>query len=192
MRTHRHVRLTPILCAGLLTSLMAGCGTATNTPAERTGSHDTSETMTHSSTPAVGATSMSHEPSISGSSQPMMHGTEIAGGNSKFGTVLFDGTGQAIYVFDVEKTATPACYDDCAAAWPPVLTDGEPQAGTGAQAALLGTTTRKDGTTQVTYDSHPLYYYAHEGKHEVKCHNVDMNGGKWYAVQLDGMHAPAS
>lgn len=121
----------------------------------------------------------------------MMHGTQIVGGQSQFGTVLFDGTGQAAYIFDVEKTTTPACYGACAIAWPPVLTEEAPTAGAGVQAGLLGTTKRTDGRTQVTYAGHPLYFYAHEGKHEVTCHNVEMNGGKWYAVQLDGMHAAA-
>ncbi|MGZ5368495.1 MAG: hypothetical protein ACXWDD_04175 [Aeromicrobium sp.] len=56
--------------------------------------------------------------------------------------------------------------------------------------SLLGTTQRTDGTTQVTYDEHPLYLYAHEGKYEVKCHSVFLNGGNWYAVQPDGRRAP--
>ena len=48
--------------------------------------------------------------------------------------------------------------------------------------ALLGTTRRTDGTTQVTYAGHPLYYYAHEGPNEVKCHNVSTHGGLWWVV----------
>ena len=56
--------------------------------------------------------------------------------------------------------------------------------------SLLGTTQRTDGTTQVTYDEHPLYFYAHEGKREVRCHDVFLNGGTWYAVQPDGQRAP--
>ena len=55
---------------------------------------------------------------------------------------------------------------------------------------MLGTTRRTDGTTQVTYGGHPLYFYAHEGKHEVKCHHVYLNGGIWYAVLPNGDPAP--
>lgn len=55
---------------------------------------------------------------------------------------------------------------------------------------MLGTTPRTDGTTQVTYGGHPLYFYAHEGKHEVKCHDVYLNGGNWYALQPNGHPAP--
>ena len=114
------------------------------------------------------------------------------GADSEFGTILYDGTGQAIYMFDVETTSRPPATDACAEAWPPVLTAGKPVAGAGVQASLLGTTERTDGRTQVTYNDHPLYFYAHEGKHEVECHNVFLNGGTWYAVQPDGNAAPVA
>ena len=55
---------------------------------------------------------------------------------------------------------------------------------------LLGTTTRADGTTQVTYAGHPLYFYAHEGKRQVLCHNIEEYGGLWLVVQPDGKPAP--
>ena len=62
--------------------------------------------------------------------------------------------------------AHTGCYEGCAEAWPPVLTEGPPAAA-GVNAELLGTTTRTDGATQVTYGGHPLYFYAHEGKNVV-------------------------
>ncbi len=105
--------------------------------------------------------------------------------------MLFDSTGQAIYLFDVEKTSRPRCYRACAEAWPPVLTRGDPLAGRGVDGSLLATTERSDGTTQVTYNGHPLYFYAHEGTREVKCHDVFLNGGNWYVVRPDGEPAPA-
>lgn len=104
--------------------------------------------------------------------------------------MLFDGTGQAIYLFDVETTSKPACYDACAEAWPPVLTTGDPVAGHGVKSSLLATAERTDGTVQITYNSHPLYFYAHEGKRQVKCHDIFLNGGNWYVVQPDGHAAP--
>jgi len=109
--------------------------------------------------------------------------------DSDFGQVLFDGTRQAIYLFDKETTAVPACYDDCAVAWPPVLTDGNPVAGAGTMTDLLGTTPRTDGSTQVTYAGHPLYYYADEGKNVVTCHNVREFGGLWLVVTPGGQAA---
>lgn len=104
--------------------------------------------------------------------------------------MLYDASGQAIYLFDAEQTTRPACYDDCAVAWPPVLTVGEPQAKRRAKSDLLGTTRRRDGTTQVTYAGHPLYFYADEGKYEVLCHDIEGFGGTWLVVQPDGQPAP--
>ena len=124
------------------------------------------------------------------SSPPAADGTTVVVEDSDFGPMLFDDTGQAIYLFDVETTAEPRCYDDCEEAWPPVFTDGDPVAGAGVDASLLGTTERSDGRLQVTYNDHPLYFYAHEGKHEVLCHDVFLNGGNWYVVQPDGDAAP--
>jgi predicted lipoprotein with Yx(FWY)xxD motif len=113
-------------------------------------------------------------------------GTTIKTGDSQFGDVLFDGDDQAIYYFDKESGSKSECYGACAEAWPPVLTKGEPQAGNGVDAGLLGTTKRDDGTTQVTYDGHPLYLYAHEGPNQVTCHDVSEFGGLWLAVQPNG------
>ena len=116
-------------------------------------------------------------------------GTEIVVGDSEFGRMLFDDRKQAIYLFDIETTDKPECYGDCAKAWPPVLTDGEPVAGSAVDESLLGTTERTDGSVQVTYGGHPLYYYAHEAPGEVKCHDVFLNGGNWYVVKPNGDRA---
>lgn len=113
----------------------------------------------------------------------------VTTGGSDFGAMLFDGGGQAIYVFDKETTSRPECYGACAAAWPPVLTDGDPRARGDADADLLGTVRRRDGTTQVTYAGQPLYFYAHESKGQVLCHDVQEYGGLWLVVTPTG--APA-
>jgi len=105
--------------------------------------------------------------------------------------MLFDASGQAIYLFDDETSTKPTCYDECAEAWPPVLTKSKPMAGGEVRPGLLGTTTRADGSTQVTYAGHPLYFYAHEGKRQVLCHNIEEYGGLWLVVQPDGNPAPA-
>jgi predicted lipoprotein with Yx(FWY)xxD motif len=116
-------------------------------------------------------------------------GTEIVVAESEFGPMLFNKGKQAIYLFDVETTSEPACYGDCAQAWPPVLTEGAPVAGDDVKKSLLGTTRRSDGTTQVTYAGHPLYHYAHEEPGEVECHNIFLNGGNWFVVRPDGKRA---
>lgn len=116
-------------------------------------------------------------------------GTVITTGDSEFGPILFDDRGQAIYIWEVEQSTTAECYGDCAEAWPPVLTVGAPIASADVSSELLGTTERTDGTTQVTYNGHPLYYYAHEGVGEVKCHNVSTHGGLWWVIQPSGVRA---
>jgi len=113
-------------------------------------------------------------------------GTTVELADSQFGKVLFDGRGQAVYLFDKERSDRSECYDECAGAWPPVLTRGEPRAGSGLDGSLLGTTKRRDGKTQVTYNGHPLYFYAHEGPNEVKCHNVQEFGGLWLVLNAKG------
>lgn len=116
-------------------------------------------------------------------------GTIITTGDSEFGSILFDDRGQAIYIWELEDSTTAECYGDCAEAWPPVLTDGAPIASGSVNSELLGTTERTDGTTQVTYNGHPLYYYAHEKAGEVKCHNVSTHGGLWWVIQSSGVRA---
>jgi predicted lipoprotein with Yx(FWY)xxD motif len=118
-------------------------------------------------------------------------GTEIVVDESQYGPMLFNAEQQAIYLFDKEASGAAECYGECAAAWPPVLTEGDPQAGSGTDGKLLGTTERDDGSTQVTYNGHPLYYYAHEGPGQVLCHDIAEFGGLWLVVQPNGEAAPA-
>jgi predicted lipoprotein with Yx(FWY)xxD motif len=83
-----------------------------------------------------------------------------------------------------------SCYGACAKAWPPLLSDGEPQAGEGAMAAKLGTVKRSDGTTQVTYAGHPLYTFVEDKKPgEANGNDVDAFGAEWYALQSSGEEA---
>jgi predicted lipoprotein with Yx(FWY)xxD motif len=83
-------------------------------------------------------------------------------GTTDLGDVLVDTEGMTLYMFDPDAQGDSTCYDDCATAWPPLLVDGDPAAGDGVDAALLGTTERTDGTVQVTYNDWPLYYWAQD------------------------------
>jgi predicted lipoprotein with Yx(FWY)xxD motif len=113
-------------------------------------------------------------------------GTELVAADSQYGSILFDSKHRGIYLFDRESPDSSQCYGACADAWPPVLTDGDPQAGAGLDPKLLGTTERDDGSTQVTYNGHPLYYYVDDPPGEVLCHNVDEFGGLWLVVEPSG------
>lgn len=120
---------------------------------------------------------------------PSATGTVITTGDSEFGPMLFNEKKQAIYIWELEESEMPECYGNCAEAWPPVLTNGKPQAAGDVTPGLLGTTKRTDDSTQVTYNGHPLYYYAHEGAGEVKCHNVSTHGGLWWVIEPNGDRA---
>jgi predicted lipoprotein with Yx(FWY)xxD motif len=105
---------------------------------------------------------------------------------SDYGRVVADGKGEAFYLFDKEDGRRSECYGACAQAWPPVLTSGKPRAGSGAKAGLLGTTKRKNGKLQVTYDGHPLYYYVGDSPGTILCHDVEEFGGLWLVVKPNG------
>ncbi len=107
--------------------------------------------------------------------------------STRFGRVLFDGRGQVLYGFTRDRRGGPSrCYGECAKAWPVYFARDEVRAGTGVKKSEIGTTRRRDGRLQVTYNGWPLYYYAHEGPGEVKCQNVDQFGGLWLVVRPNG------
>jgi len=103
------------------------------------------------------------------------------------GKVIVDAEGMTMYDFHKDKGTTSSCYGACAEAWPPLLTEGEPKAMGGAEASLLGTTKRTDGTVQVTYDGHPLYGFIEDQKPgETNGNDVSGFGAQWYALEPNG------
>lgn len=102
------------------------------------------------------------------------------------GSILVDSEGRTLYDFHKDK-GTSTCYGACAQTWPPLLTEGEPQAKGGASTGMLGTTKRNDGTVQVTYAGHPLYTFTGDKKPgEANGNDVDAFGAEWYALQPNG------
>ena len=88
----------------------------------------------------------------------------ISVGSTSLGQILVDANGKTLYLFEADTSTQSTCSGACAQAWPPLTTTGTPKAAAGASASLLGTTTRSDGTTQVTYSGHPLYYFVGDSK----------------------------
>jgi predicted lipoprotein with Yx(FWY)xxD motif len=105
---------------------------------------------------------------------------------SEFGKVIFDSNNKVVYMFGRDKTATSTCYGVCAQAWPPVLTKSAPSVGPGLNAGLLGTTKRKDGSLQVTYNHHPLYFYSGDKHGKIMCQHAVMHGGIWLVLKANG------
>jgi predicted lipoprotein with Yx(FWY)xxD motif len=103
------------------------------------------------------------------------------------GTILVDSAGRTLYDFHKDKGSTSSCYGACAGAWPPLLTDGDPQAQGAAERSMLGTTKRKDGTLQVTYNGWPLYTYAGDkAPGEANGNDIEQFGAEWYALLPSG------
>lgn len=103
------------------------------------------------------------------------------------GTILVDSEGRTLYDFHKDKGSTSSCYGACAGAWPPLLTEGDPQAQGAAERSMLGTTKRKDGTLQVTYNGWPLYTYAGDkAPGEANGNDIDQFGAEWYVLQPNG------
>lgn len=105
-------------------------------------------------------------------------------GATEFGRVLVDSSGRTLYLYTRDEPNKSNCSGGCARTWPPLLSVGTAQAGEGVNAGLLGLTTREDGSTQVTYNGWPLYYYAPDEKPgDLKGQNV---GGVWYVINAAG------
>src|ERR1700682_2859156 len=133
-------------------------------------------------------TTAASSPSPSPAATPAAAGATIAvATNSKLGQILVDGQGMTVYLFVVDTGTTSTCYTSCAALWPPVLTTGAPQAGAGATASLLGTTTRTDGKIEVTYAGHPLYYFIQDkAVGDTTGQGINGFGGLWWVLSPAG------
>src|SRR4051812_5088133 len=114
-------------------------------------------------------------------------GATVAVRRSPPGAILVDGKGLTLYDFAKDKGNKSACYGACAALWPPFTTKGKPHAGRGINARLLGTTRRKDGTLEVTYNRHPLYYYvADKRPGQTTGQGLPQFGAPWWALAPSG------
>ncbi len=110
--------------------------------------------------------------------------TASAGG---LGTILVDGQGRTIYLFQRDTGPKSTCSGGCIAAWPAVTTHGAPQATGGVSAGMLGVTKRSDGTMQVTYAGHPLYRYASDASAgETNGQGLTAFGAPWYVLGTNG------
>jgi predicted lipoprotein with Yx(FWY)xxD motif len=110
------------------------------------------------------------------------------------GAALVDSNGHALYLFEADTGTTSACNGLCAHVWPPLLTHANPPTASGAaQAQLFGTTARGDGTLQVTYNGHPLYYFAGDlAPGDTYGQGLNQFGGHWYVVTSAGDKIDAS
>jgi predicted lipoprotein with Yx(FWY)xxD motif len=107
---------------------------------------------------------------------------------SKLGTILAAGSKElTVYMFEGDKGAASSCSGACASVWPPVTTSGAPTVAGAANSSDLGTITRSDGATQVTYKGHPLYFFAKDkDSGDAYGQGVKGFGADWYVLSPSG------
>ncbi|MBV8956462.1 MAG: hypothetical protein JO179_20160 [Solirubrobacterales bacterium] len=114
-------------------------------------------------------------------------GTVLSLHHSQLGTFLSDAKGRTLYLFEADKGTMSTCYSACASVWPPLTSTGAVSGGTGVNASLLGSTKRNDGTAEVTYKGHPLYYYAADSAPgQTTGQGLNQFGAKWYVLAANG------
>jgi predicted lipoprotein with Yx(FWY)xxD motif len=199
----RHLKLwlAPALAAGLL---MAGCSkTDPTTTAGAGGSSSTAAPSTTASAKASTTTTGDDDSDSTTTTKAAGGGdygkggagtTTTVGGvpangvvvnkaTSSFGDITVDGKGMTLYAFKNDTGSESTCTGGCPTAWPPFVGPVE-SAGDGIQLASMGTTTRADGTRQVTYKGHPLYHFS--GDEKPGDTNGQGIGGIWWAMGADG------
>jgi predicted lipoprotein with Yx(FWY)xxD motif len=194
--TNKTYALALLAVLAALALAVAGCGSSSNSG--YSGSTSSSENASSESASGPGSRygsgrenkTASSESSEAGSSGEAGSAVVSLGNAQKLGMVLVDSNGMTLYDFHKDKGTTSSCYSPCAEGWPPLLTEGEATVGNGATASKLGTTERKDGTTQVTYAGHPLYTFVEDKKPgEANGNDVSAFGGQWYALKGNGEEA---
>jgi predicted lipoprotein with Yx(FWY)xxD motif len=112
--------------------------------------------------------------------------------NTGIGQILVNSQGRTLYLFKADQGTKSACTGACAGAWPPLLAKGKPTLGNGINASLVGTATRPEGTTQLTYNGHPLYLFAQDQKAgETNGQGVSAFGAAWFALNSAGNQVSA-
>jgi predicted lipoprotein with Yx(FWY)xxD motif len=163
--------------AAAVAALLAGCGSSSSSSSSSTAASTPASTASTQSTTASTSTT-----AASGS------GVAVESKHAKLGTILAAGPKRlTVYLFEADKGTTSSCSGACAKVWPPVTTSGAPTAVAGAVSADLGTTKRSDGTEQVTYKGHPLYFYDDDkDSGDAYGQGLKLFGASWYVLEPSG------
>jgi predicted lipoprotein with Yx(FWY)xxD motif len=176
--------------------IAAGCGSSSSHIAtQAAGKATTSKTMTEHMASTMTHTGTSMEMGHSGghtaaamAGMSAAHAEVTVAASPHYGRVLYDKDHFVLYMFSADHGSTSTCYGACSSGhggWPPLLTKGTPHVAR-LNASLLGTTRRRDGSLQVIYAGHPLYYWSGDTGHTILCQHVKLHGGFWYVVNPNG------
>ena len=170
-----HKQMITGLLAGLVLISVAACG---NDDPDDDGGTQPSASESSSDEPTT-SDEASEEPTDDADAAAL-----VAVADSTYGQILVDGEGMTLYMFDPDAQGESTCYEGCATAWPPLVVDGEPGVGDGADDSKIGTTERTDGAMQVTYDGWPLYYWQNDAAPgDVSGQGVNE---VWWVLDADG------
>ena len=144
-----------------------------------------------SSSPACSGAASSPSSSSAASASPAAASSTALKTTTIGGTkVLTNAKGFTVYSFAPDTATKSNCNGSCATYWPPVK--GPATAGPGVT-GKLGTITRSDGSTQATYNGHPLYTYVSDtAPGQDKGNGLNLSGGVWHVVPVSGTAMPAA
>jgi predicted lipoprotein with Yx(FWY)xxD motif len=183
---------------GLAALLVAGCASKNSKSAAASSAPATTAAAPATTAAAAAGTPAPSAPASSAAAvAPVAASVSAAGGSAAaagpatvdvktgpLGAYLTDASGNTLYLFTPDTTPASTCYGKCAGYWPAFVTSAAPQAGSGAEASLLGTSKRTDGTTQVTYNGHPLYFF--KGDKAAGDTSGQGTQGTWFLVSPAG------
>jgi predicted lipoprotein with Yx(FWY)xxD motif len=167
---------------GAVALTIAGCGSGSG---KSTTTSSTAAPSTSASATAGGAAATGSSGASAAAGAATVISTKHAG---DFGTILASGPRHlTVYLFEADHGSTSVCSGACANAWPPVTTTGQPRASGASLSADLGTITRPDGTRQVTYKGHPLYFFVRDKDGgDTYGQGVSAFGADWYVLAPSG------
>jgi predicted lipoprotein with Yx(FWY)xxD motif len=172
-----------VAAIGLTLAACSSGGSSTAASSPSSSSPSAASAPASSSAPSAPASSSAPSAPAS-SSAPTVSLGSVSGIPGKF---LVGSDGKTLYLFEADKGTKSACTGACAQAWPYATVTGTPTAGSGVNKSLLGTTKAPDGSTQLTYGGHPLYYFvADTGSGTAKGQNSKAFGAGWYVVAPTG------
>lgn len=205
MNTFPSLKLSAALCLALS---LAGCGPASTdgslTPTAGVAEIAATQTMlAQTNGTPISTEGLTTEMATPGTPQPV--GTQDMTGSystaqpvnsltavqirqdETLGAYLTDSLGRPLYIYNGDTSTVSTCTSACAQEWLPVIVNSTPTVMTGVESSLLGTTLRTDGTLQLTYNGHPVYFNANDTT------NGEMTGqgadNAWYLITPDGTAA---
>ena len=165
--------------AAVALAVLAGCGSSSNSSSTSNGS---------AATPTQAAATPSTASNAAATTSASGAGVVITVKHGKPGTILAAGPKRmTVYLFEGDKGSTSSCTGACASAWPPVTTTAAATGAGAVNAAMISTTTRPDGSKQVTYHGHPLYFFTQDkDAGDAYGQGVKAFGADWYVLAPSG------